>query len=727
MLLAALAVATQAPSDPASIRGRVLDARTGEAVISATVELNGGARSVLSDRRGEYALDGVRPGVYLVRVLHPGYAPSTLSLTVGPGARLVLDLPVDLSPIQLAPIVAHAVRGAGAPDTTTVEAIGYGPATPYLLASAPAATSLAMAGRRTGDPDTGGPGDVFLVRGFTADLKRTMLDGAPIHTAFHMGGLMDPLAQGVVQAVTVHAGGAPARHDGGLTWVMDVRTRDPARGSWRGRTSVDWLTAQAHAEGSLGDAADVLVSGRGTLRGGAQVLLGRELGYGYREGLVRSRTELGGGAMLRLTGFVNDESVRMPLRTEPAHWGAALVSARVEAPRLEAVAAVSEGHVRLPAAADGAVAVDARLRQVHASFEGRVPGARVSTAYGFGADAFDFARSGTTRSGARDEAARYLVTGAYGDVAWQLEPRVRLRGGLRLNHFAPESAIRASPRLSASWLAGDRALVTVSAGRFSQYVRVQDGAFRGQLATAEGGATITTPPPARSEMVVQEATHVSLGLDQQLSDHTRLELQGYVKDYAGIPALDGSRSQASGVDVWIGASGAAVSGWFGYSLSWVWSRGDSLPSGAGRFAARQMLAAGVRGHSAALGTLAVKAAYGSGLPLTAIELERSPLRDALLFEQHSRAVADRPGAGDAGGAPGGPLQTESFLRLDVEASRTFELGNGGRSRTLTPYVRLLNALDRRDAIFFHRDAGDGTARPLATVPILPLIGLELRW
>jgi hypothetical protein len=42
-------------------------------------------------------------------------------------------------------------------------------------------------------------------------------------------------------------------------------------------------------------------------------------------------------------------------------------------------------------------------------------------------------------------------------------------------------------------------------------------------------------------------------------------------------------------------------------------------------------------------------------------------------------------------------------------------------------VKILNALNRRDAIFYHFDRGDSQPEPraLAALPILPVLGL--RW
>jgi hypothetical protein len=71
---------------------------------------------------------------------------------------------------------------------------------------------------------------------------------------------------------------------------------------------------------------------------------------------------------------------------------------------------------------------------------------------------------------------------------------------------------------------------------------------------------------------------------------------------------------------------------------------------------------------------------------------------------------------------------EDFLRLDLEVSWEARPRIGGRSTELRPYLRVINALDRRDALFhyFDRWMEDGL-RPLAERPFLPLVGLEWRF
>jgi hypothetical protein len=44
-----------------------------------------------------------------------------------------------------------------------------------------------------------------------------------------------------------------------------------------------------------------------------------------------------------------------------------------------------------------------------------------------------------------------------------------------------------------------------------------------------------------------------------------------------------------------------------------------------------------------------------------------------------------------------------------------------------PYLRVLNALNRRDALFYRFDRGSNSAEPLGDLPILPVIGFEWKF
>ena len=74
-----------------------------------------------------------------------------------------------------------------------------------------------------------------------------------------------------------------------------------------------------------------------------------------------------------------------------------------------------------------------------------------------------------------------------------------------------------------------------------------------------------------------------------------------------------------------------------------------------------------------------------------------------------------------------PPPDVSFLRLDLELYATFHPEWGGHRWELRPYVRLLNPIDRRDALFYAYGAADGSLVPLARRPLLPILGIAFSY
>jgi len=170
----------------------------------------------------------------------------------------------------------------------------------------------------------------------------------------------------------------------------------------------------------------------------------------------------------------------------------------------------------------------------------------------------------------------------------------------------------------------------------------------------------------------------------------------------------------------VSREGDRLRGWFGHTLSWFWV-GEG-PTGSSRFDGRHLLSAGLEAVLPGGIQVGGSLGYGAGLPMTAVRLP-------------SRAGAVAASLGDAGpmsevlinqsggGAPLGLAPADDFLRMDLEIVWPMNPRVAGRSTELRPYVKVLNALNRRDALFYYFDDWhQEEARPLATQPILPLIG-----
>ena len=235
-------------------------------------------------------------------------------------------------------------------------------------------------------------------------------------------------------------------------------------------------------------------------------------------------------------------------------------------------------------------------------------------------------------------------------------------------------------------------------------------------------------PPAVSDGVpplpVASATHLVLSLDQRLPRDLRLILEGFTKRFQNLPGAQGFQTEASGVDLRALREASGVSGWLGYSLTWYWSRhGESRQED---FAGRHILSGGIAGPVGGSGVLGVEVSYGSGLPYTAIPTQWEGTGSNGFG--NTRTLSGAPVGMDAARNGDFPFPTgleRSFLRVDAELSGQLHRDWGGRAMVFRPYLRLINALDRRDGLFHYFEPWrDPQARSVAHQPILPLVGLE---
>jgi hypothetical protein len=309
-----------------------------------------------------------------------------------------------------------------------------------------------------------------------------------------------------------------------------------------------------------------------------------------------------------------------------------------------------------------------------------------------------------------------LVAGVYVDGVRTLAPGLDLRVGLRADAFSTERGVRLAPRVAFLWSLSDEALLTVAAGRYHQFSRVSDqdvglSVVGGPLAAATGAL-----------LSVATADHVVVSLDQELSDDVRLGIEGFWKGFTGLGGPGSEVLRSSGIDIQVLREGAGMTAWLGYNLSWFWSGASGL-SGTGTFAARQLLSAGLRGSPDGRIGGAVSVGYTAGLPYTSI-----PFGSRGAQEVTTTVQTQLPGdlAQEDPVFAGSP--DDGFLRLDVELFTRFTARIFGRDFDVRPYLRLINALDQRDALFYYFEPWrDADLRPLAERSFLPVFGVEWRF
>lgn len=695
--------------------------------------------STLSGPGGSYALRGVPPGERTLRISRLGYRELELQVTV-PGTG-VLNLEVELraSPIAVAgitvrhpPSLERIARGSS---------LGRGEVELGVLELGPAGgeAGLASAARALAGGDGGPSGRRLLIRGSVADQKRVLLDGIPVHAPFHLGGLLPGVDGALFDEAVHHAGAAPAPVPGGLSSVLELRTRIPADDRLRGRASADLATAALVVEGPLDERASGLASMR-VLHGlGARTATDDALPYGYRELLLRGRARPGDRQALDATVFWNRESVRLDLSdagvaeaavptgdADRARWenGAASLRWRADLGESEirATAAGARYEAILPLGSAEPAWARGLTERMRASLDGVTPAAGWSVGWGLRAEELRHTSSARsladgTPTGVAQE-ARGRVLGGHLEGLTRLVPELSLRAGVRVDRFGHDDApVRLSPRIRATWHVGDDATLAVGAGRHYQFVQPAD--LEVQMALGDPAATRA----GQALYPVAGATHVVVSLEQRMTPAVHLGADGYVKAFDGLPGIERGSLRSSGVDLRVRRRSDAFGAWLGYSLAWFWRPDGGTGTGAGSdaFTGRHLLSAGLDGRLGDVLGGELRLAYGDGLPFTSVPI---------LGDPSSPAMEDRTTTGldpEDGRDPVEPT-LDGFLRVDVEVDAEWEARMGGREATLRPYLRVLNALERRDALFYYFEPWRSPdARPLARRPLLPLLGLEVRF
>lgn len=761
--LGGVAQAAQAqPDTTGTIRGRVFGGQISgvTGLGSAVIDASSGHRhlTVTADASGAYVIRGVTPGTWKLRALHVGYEPLTAQVHVPRGGIVTLDLELNWHPVALPPLI---VRGEPVEARTTPDdAPSPAQMGEVALRALEGSTGMVEGGltqvvRSLPGHDPAEPQDVLLMRGSATDLKLVLLDGAPVYTPFHMAGLVDSFDPDALGSASLFLGGAPARFDGGLSYILDLHSRSPGSDRIHGAAAVDLLTGKAMLEGPLTPSTGFLVSARTIHDLGSPVLAQGSAPYGYGDLLARWewRDHQGGGAYV--TGFWNRESVLLDLLADAgtnlsnrsdfgpgslpegalpgdgARWGNKVISGGVRGPLGETFGelrvAASRYEAELPVEDSVPLFASSRSDRVRITVDFSRPWGGGALRFGGSVDRQLATYSALTLDTAQAPVyARSdldgVTAGLYAEGSRSLLENVQLKGGLRADRFRGDRGLRVAPRVAVTWMLTDAAALTIAAGRYHQYSNLASGDIQETLKNDAGLSEGDLPP---LKLTVAAADHLVVSLDQLLLPRLRLGLEGFVKQFTGLSGSRDSRLSASGVDLRVAGEGERASGWLGYTLTWFWAEDGLLASGNSPFSGRHLLSAGMTTSLTERTGLRLRASYGDGLPYTSVPVsaESAPV------SEFSGPAMNRLSDAVLNAAPelvSGP--DEGFFRLEVEAFARWFPELGGHTIEVRPYLRVLNALNRRDALFYHFDPWrSDSPEPLADLPVLPLFGLECRF
>ncbi|MEZ4415419.1 MAG: TonB-dependent receptor [Gemmatimonadota bacterium] len=738
-----LALAVQAPA--AQVSGVVREAGSDRPLGGAVVAVSDAGLVRETDPQGRYRLTGVPPGPQHITVQALGYHARTLHALVPRSGTVELDITLEPDPVRLDPLKIYTPPAVGTLEDGFAQAL----VDPHI--SMPAARNDpyvaevdALLALRSGVVrTTPEAGEGVHLRGGASDQTAYLLNGIPILSPYHAGGIFGAFSPDALSSVEVRAVSAGGLPDNTLSGALLATTRAPSS-HLAGRGQVSTTQVGLTVDGPIGSSgAGFLASARAgfpTFPPGRKDPTRLSGESGDRIGTIT--LPVGGGHFEAV--YYGSENEMEPLASQPDStgsprprntfaWGSRSLG-------LEWRSTAGQPGVTMRAwrASQGADATWAAASTLPATLASE----RVD--HGAALEALWSRPSGALGLGVRMERSRtaYRTTGgSAGDVdldattpvaTLSLRMEQTLPAGLRLRAAAAlartDGAFYGAPSAELRWEPDSKLALGASVGRTIQ--------FSQSLRNAESVVGRIFPPDlflggGHPDIPIARAEQVLLAADVRPRELLRLRVQAYrrtlhnlvlVAPFAGGPFLlgdpqqGGGRARGASLDVELGNARLGVLGGYSWQdVRYDYAGGSYTPE----FATTHAVDGGIVVFPDP--TLSLR------LGVTSLLGRRSTLI-ATAFEWEACNVIDGcefVGTPDYTGSPLGGVRLPSYVRIDAGVRKHWHRRLQGRDTRLGAYATVTNLLGRKNVLTYVRDPAGGLAG-VDMRPLSPLV-LGLEW
>ena len=586
---------------------------------------------------------------------------------------------------------------------------------------------------------------LLIVRGSAPQDTQVFVDGALIPQAYHFGGISSVVPAEVLERLEFRPGNFGPEFGRGMGGVVDLGVRSPRREGFAGLVQVDMLDARFMVEGALTERTRFLLAGR---RSWVDAWLGRVLSGGGTQ--VRTAPVYYDWQAVLEHDFTRRTTARLMFIGADDRLALLLASPDAQDPAFGGSVSAHSGFTRLQLRLDSRITDDVRWTS--------------SVTWGTEALGFfvgdNFADVNMHTLQGRSEVRANLgehvsLTGGV-DVLWQrtdvslrltpypaadeppgptfgrppltvtAQPSAARPGAYLHFDITPVDGLRLMPGIRVDYTQ-DNGGVTVDP-RFAARWDVHDGEHRTTLKTAVG---LYHQPPQPIESMLDtsftvrssRALHASVGLEQQLTPHFELSIEGFWKDFDDLAV-----ARAGGTDTVIGVrfendgegrayggelmlryrpGGGPFFGWLAYTLSRSERRdGSSGPYHTMQYDQTHILSA--------VGSLDLGRGWSVGARFRYVTGSPTTPYVGGVFDSDGGAyspVSDQ-GAFSA--------RLASFHQLDLRVDKTWTF----EAWRLTAYLDIRNTYNRRNAEGVSYNFDFSESAPLAGLPIMPVIGLR---
>lgn len=242
---------TTTSSAQGTVKGFLKSESSGEAVMFASVTLEGTSFGVSSDVEGYFSLSRIPAGQYTLVVTSLEFETLKKSIEIRNNKVLTSNMLLSTKVVVLGGAEVRADREEQTTQVrTSVETIR--PADIKRIPSFGGAPDLVQALQvLPGFVSTGDQGGQLYIRGGSPIQNKVLLDGMLIYNAFHSIGLFSVFDSDALANADVYTGAFSAKYGGRISSVMDIRTRDGNMRRTEGRVGASPFGAKLLVHGPL--------------------------------------------------------------------------------------------------------------------------------------------------------------------------------------------------------------------------------------------------------------------------------------------------------------------------------------------------------------------------------------------------------------------------------------------------------------------------------------------
>ena len=242
---------TTTSSAQGTVKGFLKSESSGEAVMFASVTLEGTSFGVSSDVEGYFSLSRIPAGQYTLVVTSLEFETVKKSIEIINNKVLTSNMLLSAKVVELGGAEVRADREEQTTQVrTSVETIR--PADIKRIPSFGGAPDLVQALQvLPGFVSTGDQGGQLYIRGGSPIQNKVLLDGMLIYNAFHSIGLFSVFDSDALANADVYTGAFSAKYGGRISSVMDIRTRDGNMRRTEGRVGASPFGAKLLVHGPL--------------------------------------------------------------------------------------------------------------------------------------------------------------------------------------------------------------------------------------------------------------------------------------------------------------------------------------------------------------------------------------------------------------------------------------------------------------------------------------------